>query len=769
MTRTAEFVRAHMKEHKSKFQGSFSSEDIRTSIPQCLLELVRMIEHGPDIQSQLENDVCRSDMAIAQLLMYNYHAKMPKKAEQQRHSLERETPICIYIGLLIYARTRKRQLIDTLFQHGLCISYQRVLEISTRLGQATVERFLSEGLVCPSILRKGIFTTSAVDNINHNPGSTTAKSSFHGTGISIFQHPSTDNGGEERGNVTYGSKPNSKQIQSLPDAYSNVKPAFLKSKPKPPNIPGMTMKLPNDDYLTDILKDEYEWLNVVHITTEEMDKENLSWSSFYSSKKRGPTVEVSFTSLLPLFQEAAHSVAMIKHSMDKVKEITDFLNPGQTPVITADQPLFVIAKQIQWEWPSIYGEDKFVVMFGGLHIEMACCRILGDILRDSGWMDALIEADIATPGTADSFLICSNIPRTRHAHQVTACALFELLMSAYESTNEGNLGDESVTFEDLIDWCKGRETSRPQFNFWRSVLNLELLVLSFIRSFRESDFELYKQSLSSLIPFFFGLDHMNYTQWLPIHVRDMASLPDIHPNVAREFAKGHFTVRKTGKVFSNIAIDQAHEQNNALIKGDGGAIGLTEDPSALRHWMVAGPEISRIVDEFEGISNFQLSSTDDKHHEDTKISQETFFEEVHRLIKAIEDFGNPFLEESSDLYKLDSKDVVNSEVARIDNLKDIGIQQYNEFLDRITTEGQPDFYDPIKKNNFPLFSRKTKPNQGAAKGKVENLKNDYELFSRLFISCQSNVIWKNSSATKIRTLHRLCRRMVNYIPVQNPN
>ena len=163
--------------------------------------------------------------------------------------------------------------------------------------------------------------------------------------------------------------------------------------------------------------------------------------------------------------------------------------------------------------------------------------------------------------------------------------------------------------------------------------------------------------MSSLIPFFFGLDRMNYARWLLNHVRDMASLPDIYPNVAQEFAKG----RKTGKVFSNIAIDQAHEQNNALIKGDGGAIGLTEDPSALRRWMVAGPEISRIVDEFEGVSNFQLSSTDDKHHEDTKISQETFFGEVQRLIKAIEDFGNPFLEESSYLYKLDSKDVVNSE------------------------------------------------------------------------------------------------------------
>ena len=38
------------------------------------------------------------------------------------------------------------------------------------------------------------------------------------------------------------------------------------------------------------------------------------------------------------------------------------------------------------------------------------------------------------------------------------------------------------------------------------------------------------------------------------------------------------------KVFSGIAIDQAHEQNNASVKGDGGAVGLTENLAALRRW-----------------------------------------------------------------------------------------------------------------------------------------------------------------------------------------
>jgi len=82
-------------------------------------------------------------------------------------------------------------------------------------------------------------------------------------------------------------------------------------------------------------------------------------------------------SLLPLFLENAHTVAMIRHSMDVVKNAVEHLNPGQTPVVTFDQTLFALAKQIQWKWPESYGEDQTVVMFGGLHIEMAALKTLG--------------------------------------------------------------------------------------------------------------------------------------------------------------------------------------------------------------------------------------------------------------------------------------------------------------------------------------------------------------------------------------------------------
>ena len=38
----------------------------------------------------------------------------------------------------------------------------QVLEISTQLGKAVAELYLSEGLISPSVLRKGLFTTSSI-------------------------------------------------------------------------------------------------------------------------------------------------------------------------------------------------------------------------------------------------------------------------------------------------------------------------------------------------------------------------------------------------------------------------------------------------------------------------------------------------------------------------------------------------------------------------------------------------------------------------------
>ena len=67
-----------------------------------------------------------------------------------------------------------------------------------------------------------------------------------------------------------------------------------------------------------------------------------------------------------------------------------------------------------------------------------------------------------------------------------------------------------------------------------------------------------------------------------------------------------------------MAIDQAHEQPNAVIKADEGAIGMTEDPSALRRWMIAGPEVNNLVAQYEAACGTKEGTEYTSHHEKTE-------------------------------------------------------------------------------------------------------------------------------------------------------
>ena len=127
----------------------------------------------------------------------------------------------------------------------------------------------------------------------------------------------------------------------------------------------------------------------------------------------------------------------------------------------------------------------------------------------------------------------------------------------------------------------------------------------------------------------------------------MALIETNHPDVAQAFKNGHFAVHKTARNFSAIAIDQAHEQNNKVVKGDGGAVGLTVDPSALRRWMAAGPEIGRLIEEFD--YEYGTFRAGFRHHEETESNQTSFLTSVKQMARSLDELGNPFIEETKDL------------------------------------------------------------------------------------------------------------------------
>ena len=139
-----------------------------------------------------------------------------------------------------------------------------------------------------------------------------------------------------------------------------------------------------------------------------------------------------------------------------------------------------------------------------------------NLLKDSGWTSALVEAGVASPGTADSFLSASSVTKTRLSHQITVCSLYELMKDAYNTYREETPDNTTISFE---NWSV--EQKSLQFKFWFLIYMMELTIFILIRSFREANFRLYREALFELIPYFFADNNVNYARWLPIHLRNM--------------------------------------------------------------------------------------------------------------------------------------------------------------------------------------------------------------------------------------------------------
>ena len=736
LAKAANIVRRKMFDKRDPFSGSFTEREVLNSVPSDLEFLIRLILEGPSFSDTKSETQAKPTTAntIGQIIMYNATKTARANIGNScvRHNAEREMPVVIYNSLKLHCRTRKRELIDKEYKLGLSISYYRMMSLSARLANSVINRYVKEGVVCPANLRKNVFTTAALDNIDHDPSSSTATDSFHGTAISMVSHPTATSPGDERSTVDLLEKSQvSEEIGSLPSSYTYIPDAYIRNKA--PTVPKCSSLILADGELNDefdnFLKGEEAWVSNASKLLEKDDLnagDMISWAGYHATNDNSEHVRPKAkTALLPLFREAAHTVSMVKHGMELVKTNTDFLNPGQTPVITVDQPLYSLAKQIQWENATL-GEDKYVVMLGGLHIEMVVLKLIGRWLEGSGWAEIINDAGITTPGRAEALQTGYNINRSRYAHQITLVVLHRLMRNAYKQ----EVDDGSV---DFVEWCNNQRATNTQFQYWNTVIDLEALLCQFIKSIRTGNFKLYVNALQRIVPWLFTLDHVNYARWLPIHLRDMVMLEDTHPAVYEEFMEGKFVVKKSNRKFSSIALDQAHEQMNKVVKGDGGAIGLFDNDHSLKRWLLSGPEMARLITEFEEIWSVEEDSM--LHHEQSLQRQKSFFDDIKRMENVMSGYSNPFLSESDDMMNIYDSSIIDGN--DVNTAHSIGESQFKAFWSQTVKMGKEPITKPLKKNNLQIFKGRQVKEPSRAELQVKKLKNRCQLLSH---TCTSDVI-----------------------------
>jgi len=87
--------------------------------------------------------------------------------------------------------------------------------------------------------------------------------------------------------------------------------------------------------------------------------------------------------------------------------------------------------------------------------------------------------------------------------------------------------------------------------------------------------------------------------------------------------------------------------------------------------------VQRFISEFEE----RQAPSDERHHEQNQSTQKKFLEQVTALKAVFEDMGNPFMEESEDLYTLDSRIIMSQAVVKtVQGIQKFGGAQYNDFV-----------------------------------------------------------------------------------------
>ena len=164
----AKLVHQDLSDGEASFSGSFGKDCQTESVPKSLLMLVQMILEGTSLSLAADNQT-KNRLELSQLFNFNaLKRQRDQKVVNVRHRYSEITALPVYTGLLLHSCTRKKSIIDKVSAFGLSISYNRVDEIQSAITDQVCREYQTKGLVRPIGLADSVFTTAAIDNVDHN-------------------------------------------------------------------------------------------------------------------------------------------------------------------------------------------------------------------------------------------------------------------------------------------------------------------------------------------------------------------------------------------------------------------------------------------------------------------------------------------------------------------------------------------------------------------------------------------------------------------------
>ena len=111
-------------------------------------------------------------LAISQTIMYNFRCNIKNKgiSSYKRHNKNTQPPFLLYVVIKLYSSSRSNTLVNWLyFCAGISLPYNSLLELTRDIANRMISQYNKDGAFLHRVLRKGILTIVAKDNIDKSP------------------------------------------------------------------------------------------------------------------------------------------------------------------------------------------------------------------------------------------------------------------------------------------------------------------------------------------------------------------------------------------------------------------------------------------------------------------------------------------------------------------------------------------------------------------------------------------------------------------------
>ena len=242
--------------------------------------------------------------------------------------------------------------------------------------------------------------------------------------------------------------------------------------------------------------------------------------------------------------------------------------------------------------------------------------------------------------------------------------------------------------------------------FLRNYMLMYEVLLDFVRANHEENWNLHLTSLDAMIPYFFAHDQINYARHAPLYLATMREIQtkDIE---SQNYLKENFSINKTSIPFCSISTDHALEQENKILKINGGVKALTQNTTALHRFCLIAPSLNSLLKEFLGVQNMLLESSHRQHYQLNGSTNKRITNNIHNVVTNLCSFKVTFHDDPC-LYNLVSQAVLpDDSSAELLKHHNIGKDLYKSFISERLL-GEESVWSSLKKRNLKTFHNHAK-------------------------------------------------------------